>query len=48
LLSWGAVGLASARLAAYVVHALWTFAFAAYVLRQRETIAVPTSVKSVV
>ena len=33
LLGWGASGLALARLAAYVVHALWTFAFAAYTLK---------------
>jgi O-antigen/teichoic acid export membrane protein len=42
-LSWltldsGALGLASARLAAYVLHATWTFAFAAYLLKQRQSV----------
>ena len=33
-LRWGAMGLASARLAAYSVHAVWTFAFAAHLLNR--------------
>lgn len=32
LIRWGALGLAGARLIAYIAHATWTFAFAAYVL----------------
>jgi len=32
---WGAFGLAGARLGAYLVHASWTFAFAAYLLKRR-------------
>lgn len=34
LLRWGALGLAAARLGAYLAHAIWTFAFAAYVLKR--------------
>ena len=34
LLPWGATGLASARLGAYAVHAIWTFAFAWGLLRR--------------
>ncbi|HRT06908.1 MAG TPA: oligosaccharide flippase family protein [Candidatus Paceibacterota bacterium] len=32
-LSWGALGLATARLLAYLLHGIWTFAFAVRVLR---------------
>jgi O-antigen/teichoic acid export membrane protein len=34
LVRWGALGLATARLVAYAVHAVWTFAFAAYLLKR--------------
>lgn len=33
LVPWGAAGVATARLVAYAVHAVWTFAFAAAFLR---------------
>jgi hypothetical protein len=33
LVRWGALGVASARLVAYAVHAGWTFWFAAAFLR---------------
>lgn len=33
-ISRGALGLASARLVAYVLHAFWTFGFAAYMIRK--------------
>jgi O-antigen/teichoic acid export membrane protein len=34
LLPWGATGFASARLLAYAVHAIWTFAYATRIIRQ--------------
>jgi len=34
LVRWGSLGLASSRLLAYVVHAIWTLAFAYYVLQR--------------
>lgn len=34
LVEWGAMGLASARLAAYVLHAVWTLGFAYAVIRK--------------
>jgi len=36
-LGWGAQALACAYLAAYLAHALWTFWFAAFVLRRLQT-----------
>jgi O-antigen/teichoic acid export membrane protein len=33
LLGWGSLGLASARLLAYAVHAVWTFSYATKVIR---------------
>jgi O-antigen/teichoic acid export membrane protein len=36
LVKWGALGLASARLGAYTVHAIWTLGFAAYLLSRKE------------
>jgi O-antigen/teichoic acid export membrane protein len=33
LVPWGAAGVATARLVAYAVHAVWTFAFAAWFVR---------------
>ena len=38
LVRWGSLGLASSRLLAYVVHAIWTFAFAYYVLQRRRNL----------
>lgn len=35
LVRWGALGVVTARLVAYVIHAGWTFAFAAWYLRPR-------------
>jgi O-antigen/teichoic acid export membrane protein len=35
LVKWGALGLASARLGAYGIHAIWTFAFAAHLLNRK-------------
>jgi hypothetical protein len=29
LVGWGSLGLATARMAAYMVHAIWTFVFLA-------------------
>ena len=45
-LGWGAQALACAYLAAYLVHALWTFWFAATLLRpsQRFSLSAPTGV----
>jgi O-antigen/teichoic acid export membrane protein len=45
-LGWGAQAFACAYLAAYLVHALWTFWFAATLLRpsQRFSISSPTGV----
>ncbi len=34
LVHWGALGLAGARLGAYVLHAAWTLAFAVYLLKR--------------
>ncbi len=36
LLDWGAFGLACARLAAYLLHATWTFGYAFKVVREKE------------
>jgi O-antigen/teichoic acid export membrane protein len=41
-MGWGAQAIACAGLAAYVIHALWTFWFASTVLRSSQAIPVPT------
>ena len=41
MLARGAEGLAVARLLAYVAHAVWTFGFAFFLIRRRQSPAVP-------
>jgi len=36
---WGSLGLAAARLIAYILHAIWTFWFAFYLLRKKESMS---------